>query len=50
MYLLGDVKKEQANKVIGIARNASGVTRVVKLLKYYTYQTGGQLAGNKVAR
>ena len=50
VYLLGDAKKEQANKVIGIARNATGVTRVVKLLKYYTYQTGGQVAGNKVAR
>lgn len=39
VYLMGDVKPEEAEKVIAIARNVSGVARVVKLLKYFTYQT-----------
>ncbi|RUR10419.1 BON domain-containing protein [Legionella sp. km772] len=50
VYLMGDVRLDEANKVINIARNTSGVVRVVKLLKYFTYQTGDQLAKNKVAR
>lgn len=39
VYLMGDVKKEQANKVIAIARSTNGVVRVVKLLNYFTYQS-----------
>ncbi|MDI9818005.1 MULTISPECIES: BON domain-containing protein [unclassified Legionella] len=35
VYLMGDVKPDQAARVIDIARNVSGVIRVVKLLKYY---------------
>ena len=50
VYLMGDVRFEEANKVINMARTTSGVIRVVKLLKYFTYQTGDQLSGNKVAR
>jgi len=33
VYLLGDVNREEAEKVIKIARNVSGVERVVKMLK-----------------
>lgn len=39
VYLMGDVRKDQAEKVIKIARFTSGVERVVKILKYFTYQT-----------
>ncbi|TAL59201.1 MAG: BON domain-containing protein [Legionella sp.] len=39
VYLMGDVQKDQAEKVIQIARRISGVERVVKLLKYYTYES-----------
>lgn len=35
VYLMGDVKPAQAEKVIYIARNTTGVKRVVKLMKYY---------------
>ena len=35
VYLMGDVRLEQANLVINIARNTEGVVRVVKLLKFY---------------
>ena len=35
VYLMGDVMADQANWVIDIAKNTSGVLRVVKLLKYY---------------
>ena len=35
VYLMGDVLTDQANWVIDIAKNTSGVLRVVKLLKYY---------------
>jgi osmotically-inducible protein OsmY len=35
VYLMGDVRPQQANKVIYIARNTEGVKRVVKLLKYF---------------
>lgn len=38
VYLMGDVKPDQAAKVIKIARYTTGVERVVKLLKYFTYQ------------
>ncbi len=39
VYLMGDVKRDQAEKVIKIARYTSGVDRVVKILRYFTYQT-----------
>lgn len=39
VYLMGDVRVDEANTVIKMARNTSGVERVVKLLKYFTYQT-----------
>ncbi|KTC73309.1 outer membrane lipoprotein [Legionella bozemanae] len=38
VYLMGDVRKEQAEKVINMARRTNDVVRVVKILKYYTYQ------------
>lgn len=44
VYLMGDVKAEQAKQVISISRTTSGVTRVVKLLNYFTYQSGGKVA------
>lgn len=37
VYLMGDVKPDQAEKVINMARSVEGVTRVVKLLRYFTY-------------
>lgn len=39
VYLMGDVKPEEAEKVILIARQESNVVRVVKLMKYFTYQS-----------
>ncbi|KGP63771.1 hemolysin [Legionella norrlandica] len=44
VYLMGDVKPEQADKVIKIARFTSGVRRVEKLMKYYTYQLHSNMA------
>jgi osmotically-inducible protein OsmY len=38
VYLMGDVRPEQAEKVIKIARLTRGVVRVVKLFRYFTYQ------------
>ncbi len=38
VYLMGDVRREEAQKVISMARNTNGVIKVVKLLKYFTYQ------------
>lgn len=38
VYLMGDVHKEQAEKVINMARRTNDVVRVVKILKYFTYQ------------
>lgn len=35
VYLMGDVMPAEANWVVSIARNTSGVKRVVKLLKYF---------------
>ncbi len=35
VYLMGDVIPSEAESVIQIARNCSGVTRVVKLFQYY---------------
>lgn len=39
VYLMGDVREAEAKKVIYIARNVSGVERVVTLFKYFTYQS-----------
>lgn len=39
VYLMGEVKREEAETVVQIARSTSGVVRVVKLMKYFTYQT-----------
>jgi osmotically-inducible protein OsmY len=39
VYLIGDVKAEQAERVIQIARSTAGVIRVIKLLNYFTYQS-----------
>lgn len=36
VYIMGDVKKDQAERVIEIACGMKGVKRVVKLMKYYT--------------
>jgi osmotically-inducible protein OsmY len=44
VYLMGDVKAEQAKKVITLSRYTNGVIRVVKLLNYFTYQSGGKVA------
>ncbi len=38
VYLMGEVRTDQAEKVINIARNQTGVLRVVKLMTYFTYQ------------
>ncbi|HHT0594588.1 TPA: BON domain-containing protein [Legionella anisa] len=38
VYLMGDVRQEQAEKVINMARRTNDVVRVVKILKYFTYQ------------
>lgn len=38
VYLMGDVHQEQAERVINMARQTSDVVRVVKILKYFTYQ------------
>jgi osmotically-inducible protein OsmY len=43
VYLMGDVKPEQAKKVILYARQCKGVRRVVKLLRYYSYTDKGPL-------
>ena len=37
VYILGDVKKSQAKKVIQIVSRTSGVKKVVKILRYYNY-------------
>ncbi len=37
VYIMGDVKPEQAKKVIDIARYTTGVVKVVKMMKYFSY-------------
>jgi osmotically-inducible protein OsmY len=44
VFLMGDVKEEQALRVIKLARSSSGVVKVVRLLNYYTYQSPRELA------
>lgn len=39
VYLMGDVKQDEAEKVIQIARQTSNVVEVVKMLKYFSYKT-----------
>lgn len=39
VYLLGDVKPDQAEKVTRIARHTTGVDGVVKMMKYFTYES-----------
>jgi osmotically-inducible protein OsmY len=41
VYIMGDVRRQQAERVIKIARLTKGVLRVVKILNYFTYQTKG---------
>jgi osmotically-inducible protein OsmY len=38
VYVLGEVKREQGQLVIDIARQTEGVIRVVNCLRYFTYQ------------
>ncbi len=38
VYLMGEAKLDQAEKIISIARNTAGVSKVVTLLRYLTYQ------------
>lgn len=38
VYLMGDVQREEADKVVKIARFTNGVARVVKIFRYYTFQ------------
>lgn len=40
VYVMGDVRTDQAIQVLNIARNTSGVQRVVKLLNYYKLSEG----------
>jgi len=37
VYIMGEVKKDQAKKVIQIARETSGVDKVVTTMRYYTF-------------
>lgn len=39
VYLMGDVKRNEAKKVTRLAQKTKGVVRVVTLMKYYTYQS-----------
>lgn len=38
VYLIGEMKPDQAEKVVLIARGTNGVDHVVKIIKYFTYQ------------
>ena len=44
VYLMGDVKGDEAKKVIEIARFTNGVNHVVKIFKYYVYKSGNEAA------
>ena len=37
VYILGDVRKPQAERVIHLAQNLSGVTKIIRILRYYQY-------------
>ena len=41
---MGDVKPDQAEKVVKIARFTQGVERVVKILRYFTYEANKNMA------
>jgi osmotically-inducible protein OsmY len=38
VYLMGDVKPDEAEKVVTMARYTKGVEKVVKVMKYFIYQ------------
>lgn len=38
VYLMGDVLPDEAEKVVKMARQTSGVEKVVKIFRYFTYQ------------
>lgn len=38
VYIMGEAKPDEADKVVRIARYTEGVVKVVKLLRYFTYQ------------
>lgn len=38
VYLMGDVKPDEAEKVVTMARFTKGVKKVIKVMKYFTYQ------------
>ncbi len=44
VYLMGDVQKEQATHVVSIARHVPGVKKVVRALRYFTYQSPSHIA------
>jgi osmotically-inducible protein OsmY len=37
VYVLGDVRKDQAKRVVELVRNTAGVRRVVRVLRYYSF-------------
>lgn len=37
IYILGDVKKAQANKVVALAQQVSGAKKIVRILRYYKF-------------
>lgn len=44
VYLLGDVRRDQAQLVVNIARHTQGVKKVVRVFRYYTYETNHNVA------
>lgn len=44
VYLMGDVKPEEAEKVIWISRHTHNVEQVVKILKYYRFESSNKVA------
>lgn len=45
VYLMGDVRPQQAQQVITIAKTTAGVARVVKLFRYYNLSTQARADG-----
>jgi len=37
VYILGDVKEDQANKVVELVQTTAGVTKIIRVLRYYKY-------------
>lgn len=50
VYLMGDVKRSQAEQVVAIARQVDGVEKVVKLMRYFTFQKQATSAGTQTSR